>query len=67
MEEALYAILARINGEWDNPHLVSFGPMLTDTLMDVKRLAQAGLDLEEWIMEQRTQNEAAMTLVPDMN
>lgn len=53
MEEALHAIIARIDGEFDNEHLVSFGPLWPDTLADVKRLARAGLELETWIMDQK--------------
>lgn len=29
------AAMARIKGEWDNPHLLAFGPLSTDTLADV--------------------------------
>jgi hypothetical protein len=53
MEEALLAIIARIDGEFDNQHLESFGALLPDTLADVKRLAQSGLVLEDWIMRQK--------------
>jgi hypothetical protein len=56
MEEALLAIIARIDGVWDDQHLQSFGALLPDTLADVKRLAQASLDLEQWIMDQRAEN-----------
>lgn len=52
MEEALRAIIARIEGRFDDEHLVSFGPLVPDLGQDVKRLAQAGLELEGWILDQ---------------
>lgn len=53
VEEALLAIIARIEGRFDDGYLLSFGPLSIDTLADIKRLAKAGLDLEEWIMNQQ--------------
>lgn len=43
-KEALLAIIARIEGVWDHPALLKFGPMLT-TLDDVLQIARSvGLD-----------------------
>lgn len=39
-KSVLKAIQARIDGVWDNPELVSFGPLSTDTLQDVKELVE---------------------------
>lgn len=39
METALKAINARINGEWNNPALESFGELDTNTEVDIKRIA----------------------------
>lgn len=39
-DAAIRAIVARIQGEWDQPDLVSFGP-LGDTQDDVLRIAQS--------------------------
>lgn len=35
-EDALRAIEARIDGRWDDPALVRFGPLLTDTVADIR-------------------------------
>lgn len=40
---ALEAIEARISGEWDNPALVSFGELSTNTDDDVLRIARAAI------------------------
>lgn len=41
---AILAIIARINGEFDNPNLKQFGP-LGDTMDDVLKIAKSvGLD-----------------------
>ena len=40
---ALEAITARIDGEWDNPSLMLFGALSTDTLHDVALIARAGI------------------------
>lgn len=37
--EALIAIRARIQGEWDNPHLVAFGPLSADVRTDCNEIA----------------------------
>jgi len=37
---AIQAIIARIDGEWDNAALVAFGPLSTDTTEDCKRIAR---------------------------
>jgi hypothetical protein len=42
-ERALLAIVARINGVYDDPYLVEFGPLLADTEADVLRIAIAAL------------------------
>lgn len=42
-ENALVAIRARINGEFDNPALVTFGPLHADRLADVLRIADETL------------------------
>lgn len=41
-ERALRAILARVDGVWDDKDLVSFGPMET-FVEDIKRIAKSGL------------------------
>lgn len=41
-EQALEAIRARLNGEFDHPGLIAFGP-LSDTLTDIALIAFAGL------------------------
>jgi hypothetical protein len=43
MLAALRAINARIDGVWDDPCLVSFGPMSPDALADIRLIANAGL------------------------
>lgn len=35
---ALTAIKARIDGDWDNPDLLHYGPLTTDTNADIKRI-----------------------------
>ena len=42
-EAALKAIVARIDGVWDNPELVEIGPISTDTISDVHRIAKNAL------------------------
>lgn len=37
---AIQAIIARIDGEWDNAALVAFGPLSTDALNDCERIAK---------------------------
>lgn len=34
--EAIQAIKARINGEWDDPQLTKLGALMPDTLEDIK-------------------------------
>lgn len=53
MEEALIAIIARINGEWDNVYLLGFGPLSTDTLADIQFIAEQGMKGEASILEAR--------------
>lgn len=38
---AIKAILARINGEWDQPDLMAFGALSSDALADIKAIAEA--------------------------
>ena len=40
-EHTLKAIRARVNGEWDDPDLVEFGPM-SDTLTDIIYILRGG-------------------------
>ncbi len=40
---ALEAIQARINGEWDHPALVSFGPLMTNSWADVAEIIRTTL------------------------
>ena len=41
--QALTAIKARIDGEWDNPALMAIGPLDTNIDNDVLRIAEAAL------------------------
>jgi len=41
--KALAAIVARINGPWDDPHLAEFGPLSADALEDVLRIAESAI------------------------
>lgn len=48
--QALRAILARAQGEYDDPALVAFGPLSPDILRDIVLIAEQGLfeaDLKE--------------------
>lgn len=38
-KHALRAIVARIKGEFDNPELMLFGPLSTDTVKDILNIA----------------------------
>jgi len=38
----LRAIVARIDGEWDNPHLIAMGDLPTDPLDDIHKWADIG-------------------------
>lgn len=42
-EKALRAIVARIDGEWDEPNLVEHGALYPDTLLDVRNIAADAL------------------------
>lgn len=44
MYSTLRAIKARIQGEWDNPHLVAMGELMTDPNADILRFVQDALD-----------------------
>ncbi len=41
--DALIAIKARIDGEWDNPQLMRFGALDIEPLIDIKRFADETL------------------------
>lgn len=43
-KQALEAIKARINGEYDNPSLVAFGPLSLSASLDCIDIAQAALN-----------------------
>jgi hypothetical protein len=43
-KEALQAIVARYNGDWDNLSLIKVGPLSTDTEEDMVRIARDALD-----------------------
>ena len=47
--EALNAIFARINGEWDNPALVSFGELSINSDFDILRIANHAIRKAEGI------------------
>jgi hypothetical protein len=53
MEEALLAIIARINGEWDNPYLMGFGPFSVSGNLgdDIKFIAEQGIKGEVLIAD----------------
>lgn len=46
LEAALRAIVARVDGEWDNPALVAVGGLSTDTATDCEQIARAVLSKE---------------------
>lgn len=39
-ERACDAIAARINGVWDNPYLVAYGELSTDTINDILEILE---------------------------
>lgn len=41
---ALRAIEARINGEWDNPHLIAAGSLHPNPEVDILRIAEDAID-----------------------
>lgn len=43
LKEALEAIQARINGEWDNPALVKLGPLFPDAISDIERIVEQAI------------------------
>jgi hypothetical protein len=43
MRSALRAIIARIDGNWTQKDLVEYGPLSSDTFLDVKTIAIAAL------------------------
>lgn len=42
---ALVAIRARLNGEWDNPALQSFGPMTPDARADILEIIRITMEM----------------------
>lgn len=42
--QALNAIRARINGEWDNPDLLLVGPMTTDYKDDIIHIVEQAIE-----------------------
>lgn len=44
-EQAIEAIKARINGEWDNPQLVKLGALMPDTLADIQHIIENTISL----------------------
>ena len=51
MEEALLAIIALVNGEFDNPYLLGFGPLSVDFREQVKFIAEQGLKGEALVID----------------
>ena len=47
MEVAIEAIEARIKGEWDNPSLMSFGELSTNTEEDILRIIKETNEIKE--------------------
>ncbi len=43
MLAALKAIIARINGEWDNPELQAIGPLMANESIDIEFLARQAI------------------------
>lgn len=41
---ALRAIVARLDGEWDNPHLLAYGVLYVDPDTDIRRIAEDAID-----------------------
>ena len=44
VKEALEAIDARLSGEWDNPSLVAFGPLMPDEADDIEAIKKRCLE-----------------------
>ena len=44
-EEALLAIIARVDGEWDNITLMEFGLLSANPLEDIREIVELGLGL----------------------
>ena len=40
LDESIAAIVARIDGEWDNPALMKYGPQTPDPFEDIKDIAK---------------------------
>lgn len=43
MYSVLRAIKARIQGEWDNPHLMALGPLMANTNDDILRFVEQAI------------------------
>lgn len=39
-EKAIFAIMARIHGVWDNEYLVAFGPLSDNVISDIIEIAE---------------------------
>lgn len=39
-KQKLEAIIARLNGEWDNPYLMQIGPLSVDPEYDIRRIIE---------------------------
>ena len=53
-ERGLETIIARIQGEWDNPYLLRYGPLSTDEIYDILIIAKAALKIEREKYEDNT-------------
>ncbi|CAM3836618.1 hypothetical protein VRRI112168_02440 [Vreelandella rituensis] len=62
----LEAIRARLQGEWDNPALMAFGPLLPDAAEDVARLSDTALVLPiTWTAVQAAKEKDDTTFVKE--
>lgn len=61
MEEALTAILALVNGEFDDETLLRFGPLGTDFRENVKFIAEQGFVGEASIMDAHIRSKHGLT------
>lgn len=56
MEEALLALIALVDGEFDNQHLMRFGALPEDFRETVKYIALAGIQGEASILDAKDRN-----------
>ena len=42
--QALSAIIARLDGNWDHPDLMAHGPLFEDELKDIRAIAETALE-----------------------